>query len=65
MDYWWEGGLYWLLSSDWKVIKYQEYVDAGKPAPYDINELNRKRQAVRDRINEIQKELDKGWFILP
>ena len=43
---------------DWKVIKYQEYVDAGKPAPYDINELNAQRQAVRDRINEIQRQLD-------
>lgn len=45
---------------DWKIIKYQEYIDAGKPAPYDINDLNIRRQAVRDRINEIQKELDKG-----
>lgn len=43
---------------DWKIIKIQEYVLAGDPAPYDINELHASRQAVRDQINDLQAELD-------
>lgn len=42
---------------DWKVAKCMEYQAAGLDMPYDINELHAKRQAVRDRINEIQEEL--------
>lgn len=44
---------------DWKVAKYNEYVSTGLPAPYDIQELHVKRQAIRDRINELQEELKK------
>jgi len=43
---------------DWKVAKAQEYALAGLPAPYDIAELHSRRQAVRDRINEIRAELE-------
>lgn len=43
---------------DWKIIKALEYQLAGENIPYDINELNKERQKVRDRINEIEKELD-------
>ena len=43
---------------DWKVAKYQEYVLSGREAPYDIEELHTKRQAARDRINEIKQILD-------
>lgn len=43
---------------DWKIAKYQEYILAGKPAPYDINELYTKRQAIRDRINELRVEIE-------
>ena len=43
---------------DWKVVKCQEYILAGKPAPYDLEELNAKRDAVRKQINEIQKEIE-------
>lgn len=55
--------LKWHLTShesdigDWKIIKYQEYMLAGLQPPYDINELNARRQAVRDRINEIKAGL--------
>ena len=43
---------------DWKIAKIQEYVLAGEPAPYDIADLHAKRQAARDRINELQAELE-------
>ena len=43
---------------DWKIAKCMEYQVAGLDMPYDINELHTKRQAVRDRINEIQEELN-------
>lgn len=42
---------------DWKVAKCQEYVLCGLPSPYDIQELHSQRQAVRDRINELQASL--------
>ena len=43
---------------DWKVTKCQEYVLAGLEAPYDVEELHAQRQAIRDRINELQQMLD-------
>lgn len=43
---------------DWKVAKCQEYSLAGLELPYDIAELHAQRQAVRDRINAKQAELD-------
>lgn len=42
---------------DWKVIKIYEARLAGESDPYDYAELAAKRQAARDRINEIQEEL--------
>ncbi len=44
---------------DWKIVKALEYKLAGKEIPYDIMELNANRQAIRDRINAIETELDK------
>ena len=44
---------------DWKVIKVYEARMLGKEDPYDMEELVAERQAVRDRINEIQNELKK------
>ena len=41
---------------DWKVAKYQEYMLSGMEAPYDIKDLHNKRQAVRDRINQLRSE---------
>lgn len=42
---------------DWKIAKCYEYALMGLPAPYDITELNAKRQAVRDEINTLEAEL--------
>jgi hypothetical protein len=44
---------------DWKVIKIYEARMEGREDPYDMEELAAKRQAARDRINEIQNELKK------
>lgn len=43
---------------DWKVIKALEYKLAGQTIPYDMDKLNSDRQAVRDRINEIERKLE-------
>ena len=40
---------------DWKVAKCYEYSLAGLPMPYDIADLHAKRQAVRDRINQLME----------
>ncbi len=42
---------------DWKIAKCMEYSMCGETAPYDIAELNKKRQAVRDEINELEEQL--------
>lgn len=42
---------------DWKISKIYEYRMNGKEDPYDFNELTEKRQAARDRINELQASL--------
>ena len=42
---------------DWKISKIYEYRLQGKEDPYDMQELCDARQAVRDRINELQEEL--------
>ena len=47
---------------DWKVIKIYEARLLGKDDPYNFDELAAKRQAARDRINEIQEELKKLDF---
>lgn len=44
---------------DWKIIKYHEYISAEKEPPYNIEELSKKRQKVRDRINYLQNKLQK------
>jgi hypothetical protein len=43
---------------DWKLSKYQEYVLAGVEPPFDIAEYHKKRQAARDEINALEKELE-------
>jgi hypothetical protein len=43
---------------DWKVIKALEYQLTGRAIPYDMDKLNSDRQTVRDRINEIEKQLE-------
>ncbi len=45
-------------AGDWKVCKCYEAALVGAEMPYDVKELHEKRQAKRDRINELQAELD-------
>lgn len=42
---------------DWKISKIYEYRMLGKEDPYDFEELAAARQAVRDKINELQTEV--------
>lgn len=43
---------------DWKVVKCYEASLVGLEPPYDINALHAERQAIRDRINEIQQRIE-------
>ncbi len=43
---------------DWKVVKIYEARLKGDPDPYDYEELSAQRQEVRDRINELQSQLE-------
>lgn len=44
---------------DWKIIKIYEARLSGESDPYNFGELKAARQAVRDKINELQTELEK------
>ena len=46
-----------LESTDYKIIKCSEYQLASLEPPYDISELHSTRQALRDRINELEGTL--------
>lgn len=46
-----------LSRTDYKVIKCYEYSLVGLELPYDINALHAERQALRDRINELEAQL--------
>lgn len=45
-----------LDDTDYKIIKCQEYSLAGLELPYDIEQLHNERQALRDKINELQEQ---------
>lgn len=45
-----------LEDTDYKIIKCQEYSLAGLELPYDIEQLHNERQALRDKINELQEQ---------
>lgn len=45
-----------LNESDYKIIKCNEYKLAELELPYDIEELHKQRQALRDEINKLQGE---------
>ena len=45
-----------LADSDYKVIKIAECVACNLPMPYDAEELHTERQALRDRINELEAQ---------
>lgn len=42
---------------DWKIIKIYEARLSSESDPYDYEELKAARQAVRDKINELQAQL--------
>lgn len=43
-----------LDDTDYKIIKCSEYSLAGKELPYDVEYLHTQRQAIRDRITELE-----------
>lgn len=43
---------------DWKIVKIYEARLKGEQDPYDYEELAKKRQKVRDRINELQAKIE-------
>lgn len=43
-----------LDDTDYKIIKCSEYSLAGKELPYNIEYLHEQRQAIRDRITELE-----------
>ena len=47
-----------LAASDYKVVKIAEYLAAGLPSPYDIEQLHAERQALRDQINALELEVE-------
>lgn len=46
-----------LSTTDYKVIKAYEASLVGEPVPYDFTEVHAKRQALRDKINELENLL--------
>lgn len=46
-----------LSATDYKIIKCSECSLAGVELPYDVAELHAERQAIRDRINELEELL--------
>lgn len=48
-----------LESSDYKIIKCFEYSLMNRELPYDLDALHAERQAMRDKINELEIELSK------
>ncbi|MFQ9516714.1 MAG: hypothetical protein ACLRZ9_12945 [Eubacterium sp.] len=46
-----------LTDTDYKIIKSYEYFLAGKEVPYDIEELHKERQKLRDEIGILESEI--------
>ena len=46
-----------LQESDYKVIKCAEAMAIGVELPYDVANLHNERQALRDKINELEEQL--------
>lgn len=46
-----------LQDSDYKVIKCAEAMAVGADMPYDVASLHKERQALRDKINELEEQL--------
>ena len=49
-----------LQESDYKVIKCAEAMAVGAELPYNITALHNERQALRDKINELESEVQNG-----
>ena len=49
-----------LQESDYKVIKCAEALTIGAEMPYDVAILHNERQALRDKINELESEVQNG-----
>ena len=49
-----------LQESDYKVIKCAEAMAVGAELPYDAQALHKERQALRDKINELESEVQNG-----
>ena len=49
-----------LQESDYKVIKCAEAMAIGVEMPYNGTELHNERQALRDKINELESEVQNG-----
>ena len=49
-----------LQESDYKVIKCAEAMAVGAEMPYNKTELHKERQALRDKINELESEVQNG-----
>ena len=49
-----------LQESDYKVIKCAEAMAVGAEMPYNMTALHNVRQALRDKINELESEVQNG-----
>lgn len=49
-----------LQESDYKIIKCVEAMTIGAVMPYNITALHKERQALRDKINELESEVQNG-----
>ena len=49
-----------LQESDYKVIKCAEAMAVGAEMPYNMTTLHKERQALRDKINELESEVQNG-----
>ena len=49
-----------LQESDYKVIKCAEAMAVGAEMPYNMAALHKERQALRDKINKLESEVQNG-----
>ena len=49
-----------LQESDYKVIKCAEAICLNEELPYNMTALHNERQALRDKINELESEVQNG-----
>ena len=49
-----------LQESDYKITKIAEAMAVGAEMPYDVASLHNERQALRDKINELESEVQNG-----